>query len=67
MTEREMERFKQYMHHHVVVHKSDGSTVEGHIQPWGGDTIYVTPMGEATGEAVRVRIADIDRVDLPDD
>lgn len=67
MTSHEMDRYKAYMHHHVVVRKEDGSTVEGHIQPWDGDTIYVTPMSSDVGEAIRVKIADIKSVDLPDD
>jgi hypothetical protein len=63
MTLNELERFKQIMHHHVIITKNDGSTVEGYIQPWSQTTVYLSPLGDATGEAIKVAIFDIQRID----
>lgn len=66
MSPRELQRYRQVMHHRVVVHKNDGSSVEGYLQPWSETTLYLTPLGDAQGEAIRVAIADISTIEVND-
>lgn len=62
MSGNELARYHNVMHHHVTVTLNDGTSFEGHIQPWDTNTtnpvVYFTPRG-GVGETKRVNASDI--------
>jgi hypothetical protein len=43
----------------------DGSTIEGNMQPWDDEYVYLTLNEGASGG--KVKIADIKRIEFPDE
>jgi hypothetical protein len=66
MTRYDLERsYKHKMHHHAIFNMADGSTVEGNMQPWDDEYVYLTLNEGASGG--KVKIADIKRIEFPDE
>lgn len=61
------EKSQGKIHHHCIVTKIDGTTVEGHFQPNSNDTLYITPMDSSTGKCITVPIASVKSLEWPDD
>ncbi len=57
-------RVQGHTHHHAVFTMSDGSTVEGYMQPNDKEYVYLTKLDGTSGG--KLAIADIKSVEFPD-
>ena len=64
MTHSELEQFKTVMHHPVTITRVDDYKIRGLIQPWSQTTVYLTPLENCEGEAIKVLISEIKSIQV---
>lgn len=65
MTNREIQSYRNRMHHFAKFYMQDGSTVEGNMQPFDDEYVYLTLEGGKSGG--KLKISEIQRIEFPND